>query len=208
MTKHPCSGIILAGGQNSRFNRQNKACIEIGGQRMLDRLLSVLKPLFDEIILVTNDPMLYLEWDVMMVTDHFARRSSLTGIHAGLFAASNPHALVTACDMPFVQAPLVELLLETIEPQWDVIIPKTSEGFEPLLAVYSKRCLKPIAAGLAQHQYKVQAFFKHIRQKNIELSELRRCDDELISFFNVNSREELAWAEDWLRRHQPEDSQR
>ena len=168
MTRSPCSCVILAGGESKRFQGKNKAFIKLGGQRVLDRLIGILKPLFSEVILVTNDPLLYLEWNVMIVTDHFDCRSSLTGIHAGLFAASNPHALVVACDMPFVQSRLLEVLINAIEPHLDVIIPKTSDGFEPMTAIYSKRCLKPMEAALAKNQFQILKVLKHMRLKEIE----------------------------------------
>ncbi len=204
MTRSPCSCVILAGGESKRFQGKNKAFIKLGGQRVLDRLIGILKPLFSEVILVTNDPLLYLEWNVMIVTDHFDCRSSLTGIHAGLFAASNPHALVVACDMPFVQSRLLEVLINAIEPHLDVIIPKTSDGFEPMTAIYSKRCLKPMEAALAKNQFQILKVLKHMRLKEIEEAELRRQDPDLISFMNVNTPEQLTVAENWLRRYNAE----
>ena len=100
MTETPYSGVILAGGENKRFNGRNKAMMEVGGQRIMDRLMSVLSPIFKEIIVVTKDPLQYLEWDAVIVSDHFDQSCSLNGIHAGLAAASCSHALVTACDPP------------------------------------------------------------------------------------------------------------
>lgn len=203
MTKPLCSCVILAGGESKRFKGNNKACIKVGGQRVLDRLMSVIKPFFEEIILVTNDPLLYLEWDVMIVTDHFDFRSSLTGMHAGLFAAGNPHALVMACDMPFAKPEMLKLLIRSIEPHLDVIIPKTSNGLEPLMAIYSKRCLKPMKAALLNKQCQIIKVFKQLRVIEIDEEHLRRSDTDLISFLNINSPQELAAAEDWLRRNKP-----
>lgn len=75
----------MAGGLNSRYSGRNKAFIPVWGKRILDRLYEVFQEVFEEIILVTNDPLKYLEWDLTIVTDIFPYRSSLTGIHAGLF---------------------------------------------------------------------------------------------------------------------------
>lgn len=204
MANEPCSAVILAGGESKRFNGQNKALMEVGGHRVMDRLMSVLGPRFAEIILVTNNPLRYIEWDLLIVTDHFNRRSSLTGIHAGLFAASHPHALVTACDMPFVQAPMIELLLGALKPHLDIIMPKTALGLEPMMAIYSKRCLKPMASALEKRQYQIQKILKQVRTHLIEEPDLRRCDAELISFYNLNSPEDLAEAERRWRRRSPE----
>ena len=88
----PCTGVILSGGLSTRFNGQNKAFIRVGRKRILDRLYDVFSDVFDEIILVTNDPLQFTEWDLTIVTDLFAARSSLTGIHTGLFYTKNPFA--------------------------------------------------------------------------------------------------------------------
>jgi molybdopterin-guanine dinucleotide biosynthesis protein A len=194
----------LAGGESKRYNGKNKAFIKIGGQRVLDRLITVLKPLFTEIILATNDPLLYLEWDAMIVTDHFDCRSSLTGIHAGLFAASNPHALVVAGDMPFVRPRLLAALINLIEPHLDMIVPKTTDGFEPMTAIYSKRCLKPMAAALSKKQFRILKILKQVRIKVVEDAHLRRLDPDLISFMNINTPAQLAVAENWLGRYKAE----
>ena len=199
MANFPCSAVILAGGEAKRLKGVSKARLQVGGQRLLDRLLAVLEPLFDEVILVTTDPVAYLKWDLLIVSDHYNQRSSLTGIHAGLFAARHPHALVTACDMPFVQRAMVETLLRTLEPGWDVIIPQTAKGFEPLLAIYSKRCLSPIEQRLASGHYRVQSIFRQVRVNPIHEDVLRRHDPELVSFFNINSPDDLARAEARLR---------
>ncbi len=195
MKRHLCSAVILAGGESKRLDGRNKALLEVGGRRVMDRLIAVLSPLFQEIILVTNDPLRYLEWDVAIVTDHFDQSSSLTGIHAGLFAVSYPHALVTACDMPFVKPQMIELLLGAVEPHLDVIIPRTALGFEPLMAIYSRRCIKPMEAALRHGEYQIQKILKKVRKHEIAEPELRRCDADLISFFNLNSPTDLAEAE-------------
>ena len=98
-----CTGVILAGGLNTRFDGRPKALLEVDGERLLDRIGNLFQELFDEILLVTNDPVRYLEWGFDIVTDIYPVRSSLTGIHTGLFHASHPVAFFTACDTPFLK---------------------------------------------------------------------------------------------------------
>ena len=107
----PCTGVILCGGLAKRFDGREKAFLRIGKERLLDRIYSVFKELFDDIILVTNTPLQFIEWDLNIVTDLFDIRSSLTGIHAGLFYASNPYAFFSACDAPFLKKEIVEIPL-------------------------------------------------------------------------------------------------
>jgi len=190
-TIFPCSGVILAGGLNSRFSGRNKAMIDIGGRRILDRIYAVFTEIFEEIVLVTNDPLQYSEWDMTMTSDIFSIRSSLTGIHAGLFCISNPYTFVAACDAPFLKKELIQALIGQITPKADVIIPETSAGLEPLCAVYSKQCLKPIERNLILQKFRIREIFRQLRVKKMSETFLRETDPELVSFLNINTPAEL-----------------
>lgn len=186
-----CSGVILAGGLSTRFSGKNKALIQIDGKSIIERLLDIFHELFHEIILVTNQPDEYLKWDIAIVTDIFTVRSSLTGIHAGLFYSRSPYAFITACDTPFLKKELIELLISYIESDKDLIIPETSVGFEPLCAIYSTRCLHKIEQQISRESYKIRDFYSKIRVKKIHEFQLRQKDPELVSFFNINTPEDL-----------------
>lgn len=190
------SGVILAGGLNSRFSGANKAFMQIGSKRILDHIYDVFSELFEEIILVTNDPSKYLGWDLKIVTDIYPARSSLTGIQAGLFYATGSHAFITACDTPFLKKELIETIICAVEPQIDIIIPETSAGIEPLFAVYSKKCLKQIENQLQKQEFKIQKFFNKVRVRTISENELRAKDPELTSLFNVNNPSSLEKAKE------------
>jgi len=193
--KNKFTGVILAGGKNSRFSGKNKALVRIGGKRILDRIYEVFTILFDKIILVTNDPVQYMEWDFDIVTDIFPIRSSLTGIHTGLFYITTPYAFFVACDIPFIRKELIEILLDGVEPGIDIVIPETSKGVEPLCSVYSKRCFKPIEEHLEKKSLKIQRVFQKVRVKKISEDILRTIDPDLVSLYNINTPDDLARAE-------------
>ncbi len=190
-----CSGVILAGGLCSRFQGRNKALVPVAGKTILDRVHELFRELFEEIILVTNEPLAHLDRDISIVTDLFDYRSSLTGIHAGLFAASLPFAFVAACDTPFLRRKLVETVIASGESRDDVIIPETSAGLEPMCAVYSKRCLHLMEEKIAAEKVKIQRLFEQFRVKKVPEHVLLETDPELDSFFNVNRPEDLIQAE-------------
>jgi molybdopterin-guanine dinucleotide biosynthesis protein A len=192
---HPCTGVILSGGLSTRFNGKNKAFISVGGIRILDRLYRIFSDLFNEIILVTNDPGQFVKWDLTIVTDIFPVRSSLTGIQAGLFYMKNSFGFFAACDTPFLNKDLVEVLLENIEINKDIIMPETTAGVEPLCAIYSKRCLNTAEHHIKQNKFKIQRALRKHRWKIIPESQLRTKDPELLSFFNINTPADLARAE-------------
>lgn len=194
-----CTGVILSGGLAKRFDGREKALLRIGDERILDKLYRVFSDLFDDIILVTNRPLHYTDWDLNIVTDLFDIRSSLTGIHAGLFYASNPYAFFSACDAPFLKKQIVETVLEGIDENIDIVIPETSAGREPLCAAYSKRCLSLAEQHLKQEKLKIQLAFRKCRIKTISEKKLRERDPELLSFFNINTPEDLERAQEMVR---------
>ncbi|MBT8356577.1 MAG: molybdenum cofactor guanylyltransferase [Deltaproteobacteria bacterium] len=204
--KFPCTGVILAGGMNTRFSGQPKAFISVGGKRIIDHLYSIFNALFEDIILVTNDPHKFLEWDIKIVADLFAVRSSITGIHAGLFYTLNPHAFFAACDTPFLKKELVETIISSIEQGIDVVVPQTQAGFEPLCAVYSKKCLKPIEEQILQNQLTIRKLFKKRRVKKIPEKILRIQDPDLVSFFNINTPQDQEKAEKMFKKLKTKDS--
>lgn len=197
--KIPCSGVILSGGLAKRFDGREKALLRIEEERILDRIYSIFIDLFDDIILVTNTPLQFAEWDLNIVTDLFDIRSSLTGIHAGLFYASNPYAFFSACDAPFLRKEIVETILEGIDDNIDIVMPETSAGREPLCAAYSKRCLNLAEQHLKQQKLKIQLAFRKCRIKTISEKKLRDKDPELLSFFNINTPEDLEHARQMAR---------
>ena len=198
-SKYPCTGVILSGGLATRYDGTEKALLQVGGIRLLDRIYEIYTELFDEIILVTNTPQKFLEWDLLIVPDLFPIRSSLTGIHAGLFFMTNPFAFISACDTPFLKKDVVETIIEKIESDIDIIMPETSAGLEPLCAVYSRRCLETAQHHLEQEKLKVIKAFRKSRMKMISEKALRKKDPDLLSFFNINTSDDLKRAEEMVK---------
>lgn len=192
--KMRCSGVIISGGLNSRMGGRNKAFLEIGGKTIIERHLHTLEPLFDDIVLVTRQPERYASYPVRVVSDLFEDRASLTGIHSGLYHARHFYSFIVPCDAPFVQKALIQLLLDAVEPDIDVVIPQHEGFYEPLCAIYSKRCLPVIDDQLKQQNYRIFDFFKAVNVKTISKEEIETVDPEMHSFFNVNTPESLQQA--------------
>lgn len=189
-----CSGVILAGGLNTRYAGENKAFIQIDGRRIVDAVYDVFADLFDEILIITNRPADFLEWDALIAADVYPVRSSLTGIHAGLFYAGNPFVFVMACDTPFIRKDVVRAVVDRIEPGISVVIPETSKGLEPLCAAYSKTMLPMVERHILENKFKIQKMFRKLKVKTVSERILREADPELMSFFNINTPEDFELA--------------
>ncbi|MBI5009667.1 MAG: molybdenum cofactor guanylyltransferase [Bacteroidia bacterium] len=99
---------ILAGGPASRMKGVIKPKIILDGKTILERSLFVLKNIFSEIILVTNSPELFSEYDELLITsDHIKGIGPMAGIHAALKAASGDAVFIFAGDMPLLNNDLM-----------------------------------------------------------------------------------------------------
>lgn len=184
------TGVLLAGG-NSRRMGQNKALMPLAGHRLVDRVLAVLRGIFDDLLMVTNSPDLYADLGVRMVPDLVAGKGALGGIHSAIHHAATPHCLVVACDMPFLNAAVLRYLVEQ-RSGYDVVVPSVHGRPQPLHTVYGKACLQPIARCLETERLHVVGFFPAVRVREVTAEELAGFDPEGLSFRNLNTPEEFA----------------
>ena len=198
------SAAILAGGAAKRMGGRPKAFLRLGQGRIVDRLISLLAPLFDEVLLAVRDTEPYEHLGVRVAKDRFEARCPLTGLHAALSEARHEYVFVTSCDAPLIQPELVQALKRRATGRQDVIVP-THDGWYhyPLCAVYSRNCLPHVEAALKQGRHQLVRFFEAVRLDAVPLSELQRYDPELLSLFNVNTPEDLAEAERLLAEQSP-----
>lgn len=184
--KEKLTGIILAGGKNSRMGT-NKAFLQLNGTRLIDRILSVYKNIFSDIIIVTNDPLSYIEFsNVTVVTDIYKGKGALGGIYTGLFFAKNHHAFVAACDMPFINENFIVYLTGKTSG-CDVVIPATRDGLQPLHAIYSRNCLPHIKKMLLADQLKIDGLFKKVKPHLIAAEEIQPFNQDNRIFININT---------------------
>jgi len=200
------SAIILAGGKNSRIGK-NKAFIELPtGETILQHTINILQEIFPEIIIVTNqsqDPEFgkdaYLKFNAQVVEDLIKESGPLGGIFTGLCYSVSKHNFVVACDMPFIKPALIRLLLEE-SGNYDVVIPEIDGEVEPLFAVYSKNCISVMFEHLQKQNLKIRQVLGKLNLRKIGREEIDRLDPEHLSFFNINTQEDLKRAENLKRK--------
>ncbi|MEK7362638.1 MAG: molybdenum cofactor guanylyltransferase, partial [candidate division NC10 bacterium] len=187
------TGVIQAGGKSTRMGGEPKALVELGGQRIIERAVDVLGSVLSDLLIVTNTPELYAFLGLPMVPDVFPDHGSLGGIYSGLKAAKGDGAFTVACDMPFLKAEVVRLIVSHAG-EADVVIPKVGDQYETLHACYAKACLPHIEAALQAKRFKVIGFFPQVKVLEIAESEVERLADPHLCFMNVNTPDELSRA--------------
>jgi molybdopterin-guanine dinucleotide biosynthesis protein A len=187
------TGVIQAGGRSTRMGGEPKALLELGGKRIVERVVDALGAVLQDLLVVTNTPERYEFLRLPMVADRYPEGGALGGIFTGLAAAGGEAAFTVACDMPFVDPDIVRLVLARAG-EADVVIPRIDGQYETMHALYAKACLAPMEARLRAGQLKIVGFFPDVRVLEIAADVVARHRAPAIAFMNVNTPDELATA--------------
>jgi molybdopterin-guanine dinucleotide biosynthesis protein A len=186
------TSIILAGGKSLRLG-QSKALQVIEGKSLIQWVVDRLAILSTEIIIATaRGEAIPCSSAVRIktVADIYPGKGPLGGIYSGLIASSSSRAIVVGCDTPFLSLGLLEYMTRTLS-DYDIALPRIGEMVEPLCAVYSKNCLAPIQDLLEQNELGISKLFSMVKVKYVEEDEINSFDPEHLSFFNINSQDDL-----------------
>jgi molybdopterin-guanine dinucleotide biosynthesis protein A len=187
------SCIALAGGKSTRLGR-NKITEMIGDKTLLDRVLDILSLFKCEIIIVASAQSILpnrIDYPkVKIVNDIYPGKGSLGGIYTGLVTSKTFYNVAVACDMPFLNPDLLNYMIE-IARGYDLVAFREGERFEPLHAVYSKNCLAPLGLLLQRNNVRIIEILRYVRVRYLTPQEIDRFDPRRLSFFNINTEEEL-----------------
>jgi molybdopterin-guanine dinucleotide biosynthesis protein A len=196
-------GAILAGGGATRFAGKPKGLELVGGRRILDRLVDVMNSALGQLpLLVANAPeAIHWRTDLRTVPDVRPALGALGGIYTAVIEAPAPVVCV-AWDMPFVSESLIAMLAEGLEHH-DAVLPQSTgrRGVEPLCAAYGPACSDAIAQSLSAGDLRAIGFHDRIRVGILPLEQVRRLADPELLFFNVNTAEDLARADQLWQQH-------
>jgi len=192
------SVIVLAGGKSQRLG-MDKALLKLDGKPLLERIVTTLTALSDDLVVVTSRKRSFARLAARVVTDIYPGKGSLGGIYTGLRAMRYKRGLVVACDMPLLNLNLLRYMI-LLSANFDVVIPSIGGKTEPLHAVYSKACIEPIASLLRRNELRIISFLSQVQVRYIEDHEVDIFDPEHLSFFNINTQDDLMLAQELIRR--------
>ena len=190
------TGIILAGGGSSRLGR-DKASEPVNGRPLLQWAADRLEQAAAEIVVVKAAgqrlPSIETRKPMKVAEDILAGHGPLAGIHSGLQSASHDLSIAAGCDMPLLCVPLLRQLCHLAEG-YDVVMPTRGGQPQPLHAVYRRSCVEAIEEELRAGRLKVISFLGAVRVRYVGEDEWARYDGEGLSFFNVNTEDDLKQA--------------
>ena len=188
------TGVLLAGGKSRRMG-QDKRLLSVGDATLYTRSLSVLRAIFERVVVVVAQDSPLVASDAPVLRDVIPHCGSLGGLYTGLKEARTQWVFAVACDMPFLDPGTIRHFT-SLKGEGDVIMAKLRNGFQPMHALYHRNCL-PIMEGLIHAQdFKIHRLADHpsLRARIVIPEELSRVDPEGRSFYNVNTPADLAAA--------------
>ncbi len=190
------TGMILAGGSSTRLGR-DKASQQVNGRPLLQWVTDRLALVAAEIVVVKARgqelPATEASRPLRVAEDILPKRGPLGGIYTGLQTASNDLSIAVGCDMPLLCVPLLRELCHLAKGH-DVVMPTREGQPQPLHAVYRRSCVEAIGDRLEAGQLRVISFLDAVRVRYVAEDEWSRHDREGLSFFNVNTEEDLRLA--------------
>ena len=187
---------MIAGGLASRYGGTPKGLLEVGGRRILDRVVEALAAALDAPpVLIANHP------DAARWVPGLAVRADVVpgiGALGGILTAVEALGAVVcvAWDMPFVPAALLRELAAGLAAA-DAVLPESGSrrGLEPLCAAYGAACGPAIRAALARGDQRAVGFHADVRVARLPAGEVLKYGGPDVLFFNVNTPEDLLHAE-------------
>lgn len=185
---------VIAGGRAVRFGGRVKALLEIDGSTILDRQRRAVEGRVAEVVVSANDPAPFAATGLRVIADDGDASGPMAGISACLTATGADWLLATASDMPMVTAAVVDLLIDGIADDVDAVAPWVGGYPEPLLALYSRRCLPELRRRLSGSGRSLGRLLAGdaLRVARLPEAALRAVDPDLRCLINLNRPGDLA----------------
>jgi len=199
----PMNLVVLAGGRSQRMGLP-KYCLSLAGIPLYEYPLRRLGALYQRHIIVENKGLISADGkpERLIVGDLVADAGPLGGIYSGLRASDAALNMVVGADMPFVSSSLAQAMGKRAYAQdLDILVPNIDGLLEPLFAIYSSRVANVAAGLLASGVRSVRELFRNesLRIGFIDRAYGRQYDERLMSFFNVNTLDDLIMARLMMR---------
>ena len=191
---HHRAGYVLVGGKSSRLGI-DKALLEFEGAPLVTRVANVVRAAAGRVTIV-GESKKYGHLGLRVIPDPVEDFGPLAGLLAALEDSESPWNLVTACDMPYLDARFLSFLFEEAEAaRADILLPVDSEGNpEPLCAVYSLAARSTIRRRVEQGIHKITQAFQGLRVDELVPHRYARFNPDGRIFINLNTQEDVRGA--------------
>jgi len=196
MNPRDIEAIILA-GRSTRL--KDKAFIKINNKEIFRYGYEVLEEIFKEVKIICNKQVCQKFFPLAInIIEENLNIGPLGAIYVGMNNTKSGYVAVFACDMPFLNKDLIEFLCSKVTG--DGIVPLNDRGqIEPLHAIYKREeVLNVLDSETLEEGGRIQKMLDRLDMRYIQASEIKKFDPELLSFRNINTKDDLKWMMEFL----------
>jgi molybdopterin-guanine dinucleotide biosynthesis protein A len=185
-----CTGVLVAGGQARRLGGAAKGFLRVRGVPIAARSLALFRELFEEVLVVANDPGPWLALDAPVVPDAIAGKGAPGGLHAALRAVRTGWIFAAACDMPFLEEGPIRHLAARRDGAPAVLV-EGERGLEGLHAFWSRSALPAVERMLMEGDPSLRAIAAAVGARVVPAREWREVDPGGRCLENVNTPDDV-----------------
>jgi len=183
------NGLILAGGENSRFEGLPKGSLKWDGRTLFDRVYQSLDSVVDQEVYVSvhEERPAGLPQDVPMVPDRWTDiRGPMNGICSSLIELNSP-LLVLPWDMPGINV----MFLREFVDSWQEHHPAAyyvQEGNQPqpFPGIYTSACVESLQTSIEDEQWGMVNWLRQFGAESFEVSRNSADPSKDALLMNVN----------------------
>jgi molybdopterin-guanine dinucleotide biosynthesis protein A len=185
-------GVVLAGGKSKRFG-EDKSQVKLHGKILIDYILSEIMDQFNEILVVTNNPIKFKDSSKILTTKDFEEGLGPLG---GILTAmkwikvqKKDYEWISTfpSDTPFFTNKELKIFYENIDiKKSKLFFIKNKETRHNIFGLWSLDLLKKLETDLQKGERKVEVWADTVGVETINIEYEKRDP-----FFNINTKEDL-----------------
>ena len=192
-------GVVLAGGKSQRFG-EDKCQVKLGDKLLIDYILSEIIDEFKEVLLISNNKIKYINSNkISLVEDTKMGLGPLGGILTAMkWIKENNKSYkwisTFPSDTPFFKKQILNNFLEEIKNYEDkLFFINSNDTRHNIFGLWSIDLLERLEKDLDNGERKVEMWANKIGVKSINMK-----FENKDPFFNINTKEDLIKAEEYL----------
>ena len=188
--------VVLAGGKSQRFGR-DKSQVKLGDKILIDYILNEIKDIYKDILIVTNEPIKFLDLDKISLTSDIQKGlGPLGGVYSAMkWVKDNKKNYkwisTFPIDTPFFKRKHLNRFYKEIDlDKSKLFFMKSKNTRHNIFGLWSLELIEKLEFALNKGDRKVELWANEMGVKTIDFDHEKNKDP----FFNINTEEDLKTA--------------
>ncbi len=181
---------------------KDKGLAKLAGKPLVMHVCDILLEAVDEIVVAVAPGAAKRYSEVLggrarILEDPKPGLGPLQGMVTAMSGATGDSVLFVPCDTPFIRPAVCTLIIASAR-SGDGAVPRVGPYYEPLHGCFKMGSAGKFRETLASGSRKPQDAFRKLKVVPVPEARMRELDPDLLSFWSINSKKDLAEAEEMI----------